>query len=54
VIFYALTDASLAGSELGEVIEFFASREQAEEALRDALKRAVRPNQRTKGIEAAT
>ena len=35
--FYGLTDFRLAGSELGEVIEFYSSREEAEEALRDVL-----------------
>jgi hypothetical protein len=34
---YALTDSRLADSELGEVFEFFASREEAEKALRDVL-----------------
>jgi hypothetical protein len=35
--FYALTDARLANREFGQVIEFFVSREKAEEALRDVL-----------------
>jgi hypothetical protein len=37
MIFYALTDARLAGNELGQVVEFFVSREEAEAALRDVL-----------------
>jgi hypothetical protein len=37
MIFYGLTDSRLAGSELGEVIEFFPSREQAEDALRQIV-----------------
>jgi hypothetical protein len=37
LVFYALTDSRLIDTELGEVIEFFASREEAEEALRDVL-----------------
>jgi hypothetical protein len=35
--FYALTDSRLADSGLGEVIEFYGSREEAEEALREVL-----------------
>ncbi len=35
--FYGLTDARLVGSELGEVVEFFGSREDAEEAPRQVL-----------------
>ena len=35
--FYALTDSRLAGSELGEVVEFYLTREKAEAALRDVL-----------------
>jgi hypothetical protein len=34
---YGLTDYRLAGSELGEVIEFYSSREEADEALREVL-----------------
>jgi len=37
VTFYGLTDSRLVGSALGEVIEFYSSREEAEEALRDVL-----------------
>jgi ABC-type sugar transport system substrate-binding protein len=35
--FYALTDSRLTDTELGEVVEFYASREQAEAALSDVL-----------------
>ena len=35
--FYALTDSRLTDSGLGEVIEFYSSREEAEKALRDVL-----------------
>jgi hypothetical protein len=35
--FYALIDARLVGSDLGEVVEFYASQEAAEKALRDVL-----------------
>jgi hypothetical protein len=35
--FYGLADNRLAGSELGEVIEFYLSREEAEKALREVL-----------------
>jgi hypothetical protein len=37
LVFYALTDSRLTDTELGEVVEFFASREEAEKALRDVL-----------------
>jgi hypothetical protein len=37
VVFYALTDSRLTDTDLGEVVEFFASREEAEKALRDVL-----------------
>lgn len=37
MIFYGLADSRLAGSELGEVIELFPSREQAEDTLRQVL-----------------
>ncbi len=37
MIFYGLADSRLVGTELGEVIEMFASREQAEDALRQVL-----------------
>jgi hypothetical protein len=37
VTFYGLADYRLTGSELGEVIEFYSSREEAEEALRGVL-----------------
>ncbi|MEK6275527.1 MAG: hypothetical protein AABM30_09335 [Actinomycetota bacterium] len=37
MIFYALADSRLTDSGLGEVVEFFASREEAEKALRDVL-----------------
>jgi hypothetical protein len=36
-IFFGLVDRRLAGSELGEVIEFFPTREQAEQVLRKVL-----------------
>jgi hypothetical protein len=35
--FYGLVDRRLIGSELGEVVELFASREEAEDALRQVL-----------------
>jgi hypothetical protein len=37
VTFYALTDSRLTNSGLGEVIDFFASREAAEAALLEVL-----------------
>jgi hypothetical protein len=37
MIFYGLADSRLAGSELSEVVEFFPTRKQAEEALRQVL-----------------
>jgi hypothetical protein len=37
VIFYALTDSRLTDTDLGEVVEIFASREEAEKAPRDVL-----------------
>jgi hypothetical protein len=37
VIFYGLADHRLADSELGEVVEFFASRDEADEALQQVL-----------------
>jgi hypothetical protein len=37
MVFYALTDSRLADTELGEVFDFYVSREEAEEALRDVL-----------------
>lgn len=37
VTFYGLADYRMVGSELGEVIEFYSSREEAEDALRDVL-----------------
>jgi hypothetical protein len=37
VTFYGLADYRLVGSGLGEVIEFYLSREEAESALRDVL-----------------
>jgi hypothetical protein len=37
VIFYGLADYRMAGSDLGEVIEFYSSQEEAERALRDVL-----------------
>ena len=35
--FYRFADYTLSGSELGEVIEFYVSPEEAEAALRDVL-----------------
>jgi hypothetical protein len=35
--FYGLADYRMTGSELGEVIEFYPSREEAEQALQDVL-----------------
>jgi hypothetical protein len=35
--FYGLADYRLADSEFGEVVEFFASRDEAAEALRQVL-----------------
>ena len=35
--FYGLADYRRAGSELGDVVEFYRSREEAEEALADVL-----------------
>jgi hypothetical protein len=37
VIFYGLADRRLSDSELGEVIEFYSSQQEAEQALRDVL-----------------
>jgi hypothetical protein len=37
MVFYALTDSRLAGSEFGQVVEFYPSREEAAGALRDVL-----------------
>jgi hypothetical protein len=37
VIFYGLADHRMTGSELGEVIEFYASQQEAEQALREVL-----------------
>jgi hypothetical protein len=37
VLLYALADSRLAGTELGEVVEFYLSREEAEAALHDVL-----------------
>jgi hypothetical protein len=37
MLFYALTDSRLAGAELGEVVEFYATLDEAERARRDAI-----------------
>jgi hypothetical protein len=37
VTFYGLADSRLAGSELGEVVELYVSREGADQALQDVL-----------------
>jgi hypothetical protein len=38
VTFYGLADSRLVGTELGEVIEVYVRREDAEQALRDVLR----------------
>lgn len=35
--FYGLADSRLAGSKLGEVVEFFTTRVQAEQAMREVI-----------------
>jgi hypothetical protein len=35
--FYGLADYRLSGCELGEIIEFYSSQHEAEQALRDVL-----------------
>ena len=35
--FYGLADYTLGGSKLGEVIEFYSSRKEAEQALKEVL-----------------
>jgi hypothetical protein len=37
VTFYGLADYRMSGSELGEIIEFYLSQQEAEQALRDVL-----------------
>jgi hypothetical protein len=37
VILYSLADYRMSGSELGEIIEFYSSQQEAEQALRDVL-----------------
>jgi hypothetical protein len=37
MIFYGLADYRLSGTELGEVIEIYVSRAEADQALRDVL-----------------
>jgi hypothetical protein len=39
VNFYGLADSRLIGTEVGEVIELYVRREDAEQALRDVLNR---------------
>jgi hypothetical protein len=37
VTFYGLADYRMTGSELGEIIEFYSSQQEAEQALQDVL-----------------
>ena len=37
MVFYALADSRLAGAELGEVVEFYATLNEAMQARRDAI-----------------
>lgn len=51
MVFYALTDSRLIDSKLGEVVEFFGSREEAEKALRDVLTDECRDRPRLRVAE---